>query len=55
MRLENIAGSGIPQNTIVLIILITFFFVLIVLIVPYIVREHEAALARDSWRKATQS
>lgn len=55
MRLENIAGSGISQNTVVLFILITFFFVLTMLIVPHIAREHEAALQRDSGRKATQS
>ena len=53
MRLNSFANVG--QDTVMLVILLLFFAVLTILLIPFIVKEHQAARSREEWRKATNS
>jgi hypothetical protein len=50
-RASNLAAVG--QDKVMLVLLMSFFAVLTVLLIPSLVRGHEAAVARDQWRKLT--
>jgi hypothetical protein len=53
MRINRLANIG--QDTVMLVILLIFFAVLTILLIPFIVKEHQAARSREEWRKATNS
>jgi hypothetical protein len=53
MRINSFANVG--QDTVMLVILLLFFAVLTILLIPFIVKEHQAARSREEWRKATNS
>lgn len=53
MRFNGFANVG--QDTVIIVILLLFFAVLTILLIPFIVKEHQAARSREEWRKATNS